>query len=396
VKGPTPRRLQKYVTRCLGLRAYVQSPGDGRVQPQIPASALLWGLLIGQVLRDYAFHAIEALVREAARALGVSRAFGDDALGYFTERLDPAPTRRALADCVRRAKRNKAFDNRPFLGLSVDGTTVGRCRAAKCPLCRPWRDCARHIRGYHHALALISVVGTGLILPLDVEAYGPRDSEYAAGQRLLQRTVRQVGPRFADYVVVDAEYARAGFLHLARGLGLRVVARLKANLPELFTAAERRFRRQTPTAVFAEGDDHIEVWEADDFDPWETLSWETVRVLFYRQCKPDGRVVQAYWLTDFPSRQVSSRTLFRLAKARWEIENQGFNDAKNRYGLEHLCHHEAHSLLITCLLVALALTIERLYRLRYLHRGSHHPRQAVELVRLLWLSLSAPRALDSS
>lgn len=48
------------------------------------------GLLIGQVLRDYAFCAIEALVREAARALGVNRAFGDDALGYFTERLHPA------------------------------------------------------------------------------------------------------------------------------------------------------------------------------------------------------------------------------------------------------------------------------------------------------------------
>jgi hypothetical protein len=46
--------------------------------------------------------------------------------------------------------------------------------------------------------------------------------------------------------------------------------------------------------------------------------------------------------------------------------------------------------------VALALTIERLYRLRYLHRGSHHPRAAVELVRLLWLGLSSPRALDSS
>jgi hypothetical protein len=155
---------------------------------------LLWGLLIGQVLRDYAFHAIEALVGWAARALGVSRAFGDDALGYFTERLDPAPTRRALAHCVRRAKRNKAFDNSPFIGLSVDGTTVGRCRASKCPLCRPWRDRARHIRGYHHALALISVVGTGLVLPLDVERYGPRDSEYAAGQRLLWRTLRQVGP----------------------------------------------------------------------------------------------------------------------------------------------------------------------------------------------------------
>lgn len=48
-----------------------------------------------------------------------------------------------------------------------------------------------------------------------------------------------------------------------------------------------------------------------------------------------------------------------------------------------ICHHEAHSLLVTWLLVALALTIERLYRLRYLHRGSHRPREAVTLVRLL-------------
>jgi len=66
----------------------------------------------------------------------VSQAFGDDALGYFTERLDPAPTLRALADGVRRAKRNKAFDNRRFIGLSVDGTTVGRCRASTYPVCR--------------------------------------------------------------------------------------------------------------------------------------------------------------------------------------------------------------------------------------------------------------------
>jgi len=31
---------------------------------------LLWGLLLGQVLRDDAFHAIEALAREAAARPG--------------------------------------------------------------------------------------------------------------------------------------------------------------------------------------------------------------------------------------------------------------------------------------------------------------------------------------
>lgn len=397
MRRPTPRRLREYGARCLGLRAYLRAPGDGRVQPQIPAAALLWALLVGQILRECAFHAVEALVHSRARrALGVSRAFGDDALAYFTARLPAQPTRGALAQAVRQAKRNKAFDQARFIGLSVDGTTVGRCQTSACPFCRPWRKATGEIGGYRHHLVLISVVGTGLTLPLDIEPYGPQDSEYAAGQRLLRRAVRELGVRFAEYVVVDAEYARAEFLHAAGDLGLHVVARLKANLPELSQAAQRRFGTQPPTLAFRQGDGRVEVWDADDFDPWQTLRWKTVRVLRYRQHQASGEVIDAYWLTDFSSRRLSSRTLVGLAKSRWEIENQGFNDAKNRHGLEHICHHHPNSLLLTWLLTALALTIERLYRLRYLHRGSHPVPTAMELLNLLWLSLSSPRALDSS
>ena len=240
------------------------------------------------------------------------------------------------------------------------------------------------------------MVGTGLTLPLDVEPYGPEDSEYAASQRLLTRVVEQLGRRFADYAVADAEYATAPFLHAAGALGLRVVARLKGNLPELYQAAQARFTPVLPTAMFEVGQDHVELWDADDFDPWEALRWDTVRVLRYRQHKPNGTVVEAYWLTDFPTRTVGSRALYGMAKSRWEIENQGFNDAKTRYGLEHIRHHHANSLLISWLLVALALTMERLYRLRYLHRGSHRGYTAIGLVRLLWLSLGSPKAAQDT
>ena len=140
----------------------------------------------------------------------------------------------------------------------------------------------------------------------------------------------------------------------------------------------------------------MELWDAEDFDPWDTLDWETVRVLFYRQHRPDGKLVQAYWLTNFPSSTVGSQSLFRMAKSRWEIENQGFNDAKSRHGLEHICHHHANSLLIGWLLTMLALTIERLYRLRYLHRGKHRVQSSAQLLLHLWLSLSRPYAADSS
>jgi len=208
--------------------------------------------------------------------------------------------------------------------------------------------------------------------------------------------MERLGVRFAAYVVVDGEYATAPFLHAATQLGLPVVARLKANLPELCAAAQKRFARQPPKLSFHHGTDRVELWDAEDFDPWESLRWQTVRVLFYRQQKPDGQVIEAFWLTDSPIAEVSSRVLYHRAKSRWEIENQGFNDAKNRHGLEHICHHHPNSLLITWLLISLALTIERLYRLRYLHRGTHRWRTAVELVHVLWLSLSRPARADTS
>jgi hypothetical protein len=77
---------------------------------------------VGQFLRRGTFAGIEALAPSSARpALDLVRC-GDDALGYLTERLRPAVTRRAAVTAVRQAKRNKAFDNCRFLGLAVDGT----------------------------------------------------------------------------------------------------------------------------------------------------------------------------------------------------------------------------------------------------------------------------------
>ena len=388
--------MLRYVCQCLRLKPYLDSPGDRRPRAQIRARHLVWSLVIGYVLRESSFHAVEALVcSKARRALDVGRDFGDDALAYFTERLDPEPTRQALATALIQAKRNKAFDSSRFIGIAIDGTTTARCASEACSLCRPYKNSAGEIVGYRHHVAMASIVGTGLSLPIDIEPYGPGDSEYAAGQRILRRVVDNLGRRFAQYAVVDGAFATAPFLHTADDLGIRVIARLKANLPELFLAAQVRFENKSPDRVFQNGSDRIEIWDAGDFDPWEALHWKTVRVIRYRQHKTDGTIVEAYWLTNFPIHQVSSESLYRMAKARWEIENQGFNDAKNRYGFEHITHHHANSLLVCWLLLILALTIERLYRLRHLHRGTHTPHSALELLRILRLSLATSPANTS-
>lgn len=373
--------------KCLGLKRFFQDCGDGRSKPRKSARTLLWSLLAGQWLRHSSFLAIEQLVHLAGpRKLGLETGFGDDTLSYFTERLDPARTRQALIDVLHRAKRNKAFENGPWIGLAIDGTTVGRCRNSGCDWCRPYHNAAKQIVGYQHHLAMISVVGAGLSLPFDIEPYGPKDSEYAAGQRLLRRAFAALGPRFADYLVVDAEYATSTFLHVAGEVGLAVIARLKENLPELAASVQRRFASLKPK-ILRDGRCRIEVWDEEDFAPWETLKWDRVRVIRYRQHHADGTVVEAQWLTNLSKRKAPSLSLYRMARSRWEIENQGFNDCKSRQGLEHICHHHTNSLLSGWLLTLLALLIGRLYRLRYLHRGKRPVISAAELVRLLWLAL---------
>lgn len=381
-EGPSPRRLLRYVRERLGLAWYLDDPGDGRPSPQIPASSLLWALLVGKVLRVASFHGLEALVRLASPSMGVEDNFGDDALAYFTERLSVDRLRHALAALLGRAKRNKVFEGVVHLGLALDGTGAGRSRESRCPLCRP--QGGRH----GHSLCAISVVGPGALeLPFDAEHYGPGEGELTAGKRLLARSVRLLGRRFASYVVADGLYASAPFIHGAQELRLAVVIALKENLPELYQAARDRFEDTPAHQCFGYERGVVELWDADDFEPWEGLQWPAVRVLRYRHVRADGNTFDAYWLTSFSPRQVGSKALFRMAKSRWGIENHGFNDAKNRYGLKHIPHHEPNSVRIHTLLVFLAMSVERLYRLRYLRRGGRPPLRAIELLHRLWLSL---------
>jgi hypothetical protein len=203
---------------------------------------------------------------------------------------------------------------------------------------------------------LSGVVGAGLTVPVEVGPYGTGDSEYAAAQRLLRRAQPNLGPRFAGYVVGDGVYATAPFLHTAGETGLPVAARLKADLPLLAAAVRDRFDGQPLHAMFQEGNDRVEVWDYDHFDSWGTLDWPELGVLRYHRHKPDGTVVHAEWLTDFPVGKPGSLSFHRMAKSRWEIENRGFNDGKNRYGMEPICQRQANSIPIVWLLIAISHT----------------------------------------
>lgn len=398
-RSPSVSKMLRYASCCLGLEGFFRRPGDGRVRPHIPAQDLIRAQVGGHLLRVASFHGVERLVGSgSARGLGARRTFCEDSLAYFNERLSPSGPRSALSDAAKRAKRNKVFRGQIRIGLAIDGTGAGRCGAHSkvCELCRPCLDANGQVIGHRHELVMIAVVGAGPVLPLDVEPYPQGEGELTAGIRVLRRTSAALGSRFADYVVADAKYGAASFLNAVTELGLHAVVRLKDNLPDLHGRAVARFNSRPADRQILHDGAAVEIWDDATFRPWEGLSWSSVRVLRYRYTSKKGEVVDAYWLTDYPPEAIGSEPLFKLAKSRWEIENQGFNDGKNRYGMEHISHHDANALLVGWLLLLLSLVIERLYRLCHLHRGSHPRLSAADLVALLWRALGRPAVHDTS
>jgi hypothetical protein len=121
-------------------------------------------------------------------------------------------------------------------------------------------------------------------------------------------------------------------------------------------AVEKRFTGKCPHRMVKDGDEPRRVVGCRRLRSRETLEWDTVRVVRYRQHKPDGTVVQADWLIRLPAR---------------------------------------NSLLLISLLTLRALIIGRLSRLRYVHRVRHAPPSAFDLVRHTHLLSSLPHTCRS-
>ena len=116
MKGPALQSIRNYDCHTLGLTAFLDQPGDGRTQPEIPAADLSWALLLGGILRLVSANRLEWLANFGhPKDLGLTRKFGDDALAYFTERVEPEVIRHRAAETLKLAKYKKCLKRRPSL-----------------------------------------------------------------------------------------------------------------------------------------------------------------------------------------------------------------------------------------------------------------------------------------
>jgi hypothetical protein len=289
-----------------------------------------------------------------------------DEIAYVTERLDLGDLRDVLAHVYGRLKRNKALER--IFGwrvAAVDGHEIGWSYKRCCDECL-----TRTIEGkggetriqYYHRIVALQLLGERFRLLLDAELVKKGEDEVGAAKRMIERVLHRF-PRSFDILTGDALYAQAPVLRLLRGYHKHAVMVLKDEHRDLFVDAEALFRQQPPQTV-RKGNTAFQLWDVEGFTSWTGLD-HPVRVVrsiestaarerVGKEWKPSVQVHNWTWVTTLSLTQVPTDSIVRFGHARWQIENQGFNEIVNSWHADHYFHHHPNSIVALWLILFIA------------------------------------------
>jgi hypothetical protein len=134
------RQFGAYVRKVFHLHRLAGRITDSRCDPDIPTSAIWFGLLFGAVFKTPSFLQLQSETRRKAwqTTVGYAHPISDDALAYATERMHLEPLRTTLATTSKLLKLNKAFRRNQMSGLlalNLDANEHFKSRSRCCPQC---------------------------------------------------------------------------------------------------------------------------------------------------------------------------------------------------------------------------------------------------------------------
>jgi hypothetical protein len=346
----------------------LESIRDRRKQGQIPTEAIVRAVVMMFLCRLGSLNALGQTRCGSPwrRWLGCALP-SPDTIGRVAGLIEVDDVRALGRHIYRGLKRGKALPPpaHGWLAAVVDGHEINASFKRHCPGCLERTIHTK--RGdriqYYHRVVAVSLVTQDLRVLLDAEPLQRGEDEVAAALRLLDRVV-QAYPRAFDLVQGDALYADPRFFQWALAHGKHALSVLKDERRDLLQDAQQVFASMAPSAV-REGTVLRECWDAEGFRTWPQVG-RPVRVVHTRETRSIRRQLdkqvhqeagQWYWVTTLPTRQAPTGTVVQLGHARWDIENQGFNELVNQWHADHVYRHDPTALLVFWLLAQICLTV---------------------------------------
>ncbi|WP_242947424.1 transposase [Desulfosporosinus lacus] len=240
---------------------------------------------------------------------------------------------------VKKAVENKVFENGTIDGytvVAIDRTKFFGSNKKSCP------DCLRITKGEKthnfHSGAVMSTVGIGPKLVSGFEMYkSGKDSalkdegELNVGKRLIAEVVKS-HRNLSDVVVYDALACNSIWINHCKSLGIDVIVRAKNNNNNSLRLAKKTVNKTDAVEVWEDekGFEKVEVYES-------TFTMDNVKQpLRYVKFAIKHTNQQHTQIMVTTCMDMTLKTLFKIIRARWDIENLIFNNLKHQCGFRAL------------------------------------------------------------
>jgi hypothetical protein len=299
-----------------------------------------------------------------------------DTVGRVFALTDCDTIRAGIHEVYIRLKRNKALQPswHGLVPLVLDGHESSASYRRCCPGClqRTIHTAGGDRVQYYHRNVTAQLITGDMPFLLDAEPQKAGEDELTTAMRLVGRVVQNY-PRAFDVVAGDALYAQAPLFEFVLERGKDVLAVLKDERRSLLQDAEGLFEHIEPTRT-QDGSQRRCTWDAEGFRSWPSLnrsvrvvrSLETTTVRRQLDNQEETLVSDWMWVTTLPSSRASTNAVVDLGHSRWDIENQGFNEAVNQWHSDHVYRHHPIAILAFWLLTMLVINVFRAFYLRNL------------------------------
>lgn len=227
---------------------------------------------------------------------------------------------------------------------------------------------------YHHQIVKGQLVGVEPAFGLDAELIAPGEQERTAARRLIRRIIEQYP--FVRVFTLDALYLEASLLKMIYRSGRGAIVPLKDKNRDLYKDAQGLFASMAPKRGLLDGE-QIQYWDIAGFTSMPGLQDVPVRVVRTRSTihvrkrvagrwQEEDTVQDWTWAVVGIGPEVSPLVIHRLGHARWEIENQGFNEDDRFYALDHCFKHDPTAIINFILTLFLASALTKIFLTRNL------------------------------
>ena len=178
-----------------------------------------------------------------------------------------------------------------------------------------------------------------------------------------------------DVVAYDALACNSPFINECRNLNIEAVIRVKKSHILSINKVKKETNLKNHTHAWQDGNLRIRTYESLFYmDGVE----RPLRYIKIAKKNENGNRTQVLLMTT--SMTISTKTIYKIMKSRWDIENNVFNNLKNNANLNHCFVHGGNAVEAVLYIMFIASNLFQLFRLRRLR---NYVSNQIELVRLL-------------